>query len=116
MRKYIKMKLQRIVVVSECPMFREGLKRLIEEAGVPAVVTASDNESIRSLVVEAAPDVVVVARLDTSANGLVYFLQRQEKPTKVIVVGWDDDKLAVYSRLPLLPATLKNFIEVLRKD
>ena len=102
-----------IVVVSERPMFREGLKRLIEEAGLATVITAPDEESAESLAVEVAPDIVVIDRPDTRVDDLTYFSLGQDKPAKVVVLGWNDDKLAVYSCRLVLTATLQNLIKAI---
>lgn len=69
------MKSLRILIVSNRPLLREGLKCLVEEAGLPTVTTVADEKNAESIADEFAPDVVVIDRLDTGIDDPVYFLQ-----------------------------------------
>jgi len=107
---------QVVLVFSERPVFREGLKRLVEEAGLGTVITASDEESTKSRMAEVAPDVIVIDRPEARADELTYFLLRENEQAKVVVYGWNDNKLAIYSCRHALPATLENLIKVIREQ
>lgn len=107
------MKTKLILVIMKQPLLREGLKYLIEESGVARVVTAPAEQDAERLVAEMAPDVVVIERGDTAVNNLSHFFHWQDKPSRVVVLGWKDDKLAVYSRWPVLPATVENLIRAI---
>ena len=106
---------QCVLVISKKPLLCEGLKKLIEEGGLAKVVVASDDEAALSLITEAQPDLIVTERPNTKVNGAMYFGNAEDKPSRVVVLGWNDDKLAVYSRERVLPATTQHFIEVVRE-
>lgn len=108
------MKSQFILIVSARPLLREGLKYLFEEGELSTVITAPDEKSAESLTAEVAPDIVVIDRPDTRGDELVYFLPWRDKPAKVVVLGWSDNKLAVYCRRQVLPATLQNLLKAVR--
>jgi DNA-binding NarL/FixJ family response regulator len=106
--------IERILVISPSPLLREGLKLIIEES-IPASVTmADDGVSAARLVVELAPSVIVVDRPDTKASDLDRLFQAQGFPSKVVIIGWDENKIAVYSRSEVETATLGNLITLLR--
>jgi len=109
------MKSEVILIISERPLFCEALKRLIEEETGAEVITAPDEESGESIAAEAGPSIIVIDRPHTKADDVVYFLRTQDKPAKVLVIGWSDDKLAIYSRRTVLSATVQNLIEVIRE-
>lgn len=109
------MNTERILVVSGRPLLCEGLKLIIEEAALATVTTAPDEVSAARLVAEFAPGVIVIDRPDTGAADLNYLFQHQDYPVKVIVIGWNDDKIAAYSRQALQTATLQNLIKVIRE-
>lgn len=106
---------EHILVVSSKPLFCEGLKLLIEEAGLGTVITASSDNSAARLAQELAPSVTVLDRPDTRPTNLKQFFRRQNHSEKVVVVGWNDDKIAVYSRCMVEAATLKNLIKVIKE-
>ena len=106
---------QCVLVISKKPLLREGLKRLIEERGLATVVVAPDDETALSVITEADPDLIVTECPNIKPSEALYFGNSEDKPTKVIVLGWDDDKLAVYSRERVLPATMQHFIGVVRE-
>ncbi len=107
------MKSRFVFVISGRPLFRESLKYLIEKVGLARVITAPTEEGAERLADDFAPDVVVIDRGDTGANNLTRFFHKPDKPAKVIVLGWNDDRLAVYSRWPVLPATCENLIRAI---
>ena len=73
------------------------------------VTTAPNEVSAGSLIAEFAPSVIIIDRTDTeSADGLSFCFQHKDYTVKVVVVGWNDDKIAVYSRAMVQPATIEN--------
>ena len=103
-----------ILVISKRPLLCEGLKCLLKETAQVTVITTPDEESARSSCGEVMPDIVIVDRPHIRAYKPMYFLQEQDKPLGVVILGWDDDKLAAYSREQVLPATLQNLGKVIK--
>ena len=116
MRNFGKTKSERILVVSERPVLCEVLKSFIEEGGSGTVITASNERSAARLVAELAPTTIVIDRPDIGAEGLGYLFQHQEQVVKVVVLGWSDDKLAVYCRQAVQPATQRNLMEAISEN
>lgn len=82
-----------------------------------SIVTTAPNEvSAGSLVAEFNPSVIVIDRTDTeAADALSFCFQHKDYPVKVVVVGWNDDKIAVYSRARVQPATIQNLIRAIQR-
>ena len=110
------MKEQIVIIVSPQPLLRDGLKLLIEEAGLGEVATAPDMKHARNLMFEIHPNVVVIDRPDAGAKELGYFSDLPQKPTKVVVIGRTDDQLSIYQRSMVLPATEQNLIKAIRDN
>ena len=110
------MNTQHILVISKRPIFCEGLKLIIEKAISATVTTAPNgvNAAIRRPAF--TPNVIIIDRPDTAAVDLKLFFQHEEYPAKVVVIGWNDDKIAVYSRSTVQPATIQNLIKVVRNN
>lgn len=104
-----------ILVISERSMLREGLKRLIEETGTVKVITAPDKKSAEHLLAKFVPAVVIIDHPDIQATDWMYFLQQLDQPSKIILLGWNDDKLAVYSHRLVLESTVQNLIKQIRE-
>ena len=96
--------------------FRDGLKLLLEEAGLGEVATAPDMKHARTLMFEIHPNVVVIDCPDAGAEELGYFSDLPKKPTKVVVIGRTDDQLSVYRCSMVLPATKHNLIKLIRDN
>jgi len=92
------------------------LKLLIEKAVVSVVTTALNKVSAGPLVTEFNPSVIVIDCPDTeAADDLSFCFQHKDYPVKAIVVGWNDDKIAVYSRAAVQPATIENLISAIQE-
>jgi DNA-binding NarL/FixJ family response regulator len=102
------------LVVSERPLVCDGLKRIIEEVAETTVTAVRDEKTAFSLAVELTPAVVVVDRPDIRATDLDCFFTHENGVVKVIVIGRNDDKIAVYSRLPVQAATQENFAKAIK--
>ena len=91
------------------------MKLLIEKAVGSIITTAPNEVSAGSLVAEFNPSVIVIDRPDTeAADDLSFCFQHKDYPVKVIVVGWNDDKIAVYSRATVQPATVENLTRAIQ--
>ena len=106
----------RILVVSSHPLLREGLKLIIEEATSATVTTADNEVSAVYLASELTPSVIVIDHSDTKASNLDSLFQHQGYPVRVVVIGRNDNMIAVYSRSKLRTATLQNFIKLIRES
>ena len=109
------MKRQVILVVSERPLLCEDLKRLIEGTGVATEITAPDQENARSSLVGVAAAVVVVDKSDTEFDDQVCSLLREYQQAKVVLLGWNDDRLAIHYGRLILPVAMKNPIWAIRQ-
>jgi len=96
-------------------LLREGLKLIIEEETSAIVTIATDETSAPQLLSELAPGVIVIDRPDIKATGLDFLFQYQENPVRVMVVGWNDDKIANYTRSTAKAATLQNLIKIIKE-
>jgi len=103
-----------ILVVSKRPLVCDGLKRIIEEVTETTVTAARDEKTASSLAVELTPAVVVVERPDIQATDLDCFFAHENHAVKVVVIGRNDDKIAVYSRLPVQAATQENLAKAIK--
>ena len=79
------------------------------------LITAPNEVGACSLVAEFNPNAIVIDRPDIeAADDLSFCFQHKDYPVKVIVVGWNDDKIAVYSRATVQPATIENLISAIQ--
>lgn len=104
-----------LLIVSKRPLLCEGLRRLIAEVAQVTLITSPDEESAESLCGGVAPDIVIVDRPNIEPYMPVRFLQEHDKPVNVVLLGWDDGKLATYSRERVTPATVQNLVKVIKK-
>ena len=102
-----------ILIVSARPVLRNALKRIIEEAGWTAVITASNERSAAHLVAEIAPTTIVIDHPDIGVEHLGYLFQHQDQAVNIVVIGWNDNRMVVYSRSAVHTATLGNLIELM---
>lgn len=102
------------IIVSGRPMFCEALKRLMGETQQVSEIVTSDEESASKLITKLKPDIVVIDRPDAAVEGLLYFSQQEARPTKVIVVGWNDNKLTTYARPITVPASVENLTKIIK--
>jgi DNA-binding NarL/FixJ family response regulator len=110
------MELRHVLIISRRPLFCEALKCVVEEMEQVIAITAPDEESAQSLCAGTAPDVVVIDRPHVGAYEPVYFLPESDKRVKVVLLGWEDGRLAVCSCERVLPANLQNFANVIKKS
>lgn len=103
-----------MLIVSSLPLVRAGLKLISEEVGIGNVHTASDDAEAALVLHEIVPSIIVLDRADTIVTELG-LLQYLDYPVKVIVIGRRDDKITVYSRQEVGPATLDNLIALIKE-
>jgi DNA-binding NarL/FixJ family response regulator len=79
----------RIVIADDHPVFRFGLRQIIEaEPGFDVVGEADHGEAARDLIQKVRPSIAIldVAMPKLDGLGLARFLQREELPVKIILV------------------------------
>lgn len=109
------MKRQVVLVISERPLLREGLKRLIEGTVAVTVIMAPDQESARASLVGVTVDVVVFDKPDTRLDDQVCSLLQEYQQAKIVLLGWNDDRLVFHSSRLILTATAGNLIWAIRQ-
>jgi DNA-binding NarL/FixJ family response regulator len=84
--------LLRVMLVDDHDLFRTGLRNLLEEQGVQIVAEASDGSTALSLVLELAPDVVVMDLNMPGMNGIeaTREIARLAPLTRVVVLTISD--------------------------
>ena len=109
------MKRQVVLVISKHRLLCEALKRLIEDTGTATVIMAPDQESVPPGLRGASVDAVVLEKPNIELDDQVCSLLQLYQPAKVLLLGWNDDRLALYSHRLTLPATVKNLIGAILK-
>jgi len=104
---------KRILIVSERPLLCEGLKKTIEEAMPSALVTISGETGVKHIISEFAPGIILVDSTSAVAASLDHLFGQVEYPVKVIVIGFKDDQIHVYSQEKRLKASVENLITAL---
>ena len=72
-------------------------------------------ENITDTILENRPEIIVVDLPYAVPHDIEYLFQVQDNINKVVALGEHDDKLAVYSRELIQPATVSNLINMLVK-
>jgi hypothetical protein len=75
------------------------------------IIKAPDEETAEHLCAGCMPDLIIVDRPNVRAYGQVYSLLASNSEATVILLGWEDDELAVFSCERVMPATLQNLVE-----
>lgn len=104
-----------ILIISNRPLLREGVKLIIKDITF-TVINVSDELSDSRFISEYSPSVIVVDRPNTKDVKLDRLFRSIDYPVKVVVIGWDDDKIAIFSRTALEKATRENLIKVITEN
>lgn len=91
----------RVVIVDDHPIFRQGLRTLLEDLGVEVVAEASDGEGGVAAVVEHRPDVVLMDLQMPGVSGVEATRRLADRvpEAKVVVLTMVDDDQAVFAAL-----------------
>jgi hypothetical protein len=107
---------ERILIVSERPLLCEGLKKIIEEVMPAALVTISGERGVKHIITEFAPGTILVDRPSAEATSLDHLFGQLEYPVKIIVIGFNDNQILVYSQGRRQAASFENLIMALSED
>ena len=91
----------RVVLVDDHPMFRQGLRTLLEDLGVTVLAEAADGESGVAAVVEHRPDVVFMDLQMPGVSGVeaTKRLTDLQPDVKVLVLTMVEDDQAVFAAI-----------------
>ena len=91
----------RVVLVDDHPLFRQGLRTLLEDLGVTVLAEAADGESGVAAVVEHRPDVVFMDLQMPGVSGVeaTRRLTDLEPDVKVLVLTMVEDDQAVFAAI-----------------
>ena len=101
-----------ILIISNRPLLQEGVK-FITRGFKFNVITVSNESSASRFISKCSPSVIVVDRPNTRDVKLDRLFRSIDYPIKVVVIGWDDDKIAIFSRTSLGKATKENLTKVI---
>ncbi|HET7351674.1 MAG TPA: response regulator transcription factor [Marmoricola sp.] len=89
----------RVVVVDDHPVFRQGLRTLLEDIGVQVVAEGADGDEGVALTLEHRPDVVLMDLQMPGVSGVeaTRRLVAEMPEVKVLVLTMVDDDQAVYA-------------------
>ena len=104
------------VIISKRPLFCEGLGYLIDEMLETAIIKAPDEETAEYLCAGFAPDLIIVDSLKAQAYGQMCSFWALNSEATVILLGWEDDELAVFACERVMPATLQNLAKSVKES
>ena len=104
-----------ILIISNRPLLREGVKLIIKDITF-TVINVSGELGESRFISEYSPSVIVVDRPNTKDVKLDRLFRSIDYPVKVVVIGWNDDKIAIFSRAALEKATRENLIKVVTEN
>ena len=89
----------RVVLADDHPVFRQGLRVLLEDLGVEVVAEAADGEQALAVALEQRPDVVLMDVQMPGLNGIeaTRRLLAAQPDAKVLVLTMVDDDDAVFT-------------------
>ena len=95
------------------PLLSEIIKQAVNKLDSVKITCVSKEAAAIQLSGKSDYDVIIFTGNDLRGVNLNQFYQHLNLPNKVIVFGWDEDQIAVYSRSDLKKATLRNLTSVL---
>ena len=104
------------VIISKRPLLSEGLGCLVDEMLETAIIQAPDEETAEHLCAGFVPDLIIVDRPKAQAYGQMCSFWTSNGEATVILLGWEDNELAVFSCERVMPATLQNLIESVKES
>lgn len=107
------MKSQHIIVVSDQPLIREELKKLIEDETHAVVTTIPNLQNIADLLDCTESTSIVIGQSETSMDRLDYILEIATKVAKIVVLDANENKMSIFEYHQLESPTAEQLIKVI---
>jgi hypothetical protein len=104
------------LIISKLPLLCESLGCLIDEMLETSIIKATDEETAEYLCAGFAPDLIIIDRPKAQAYGQMCSFWASNSEAVLILLGWEDDELAVFSCKRVLPATLQNLVKSVKES
>jgi two-component system nitrate/nitrite response regulator NarL len=92
-----------VILADDHPVFRDGLKRLLEQAGIVVLAAVEDGRAALAAIREHRPQVGIVDLQLPDIDGatVIDFVRRERLPTRVLVLSARTDSAVVYRCIEL---------------
>jgi two-component system nitrate/nitrite response regulator NarL len=92
-----------VILADDHPVFRDGLERLLAEAGIVVLASVEDGRAALAAIREHRPQVAVVDLQLPDIDGatVIDFVRRERLPTRVLVLSARTDSAVVYRCIEL---------------
>jgi len=107
------MRILTVLVLSDTPLLREIIKQTVERIASTEITFAVNEATASQLSSKPACDVIIAVCKNVRDVNLNRFFRHHDHLARIIVIGWDEEQIAVYSRSNLTKATLRNLTKVL---
>ena len=106
--------LRPIVIISKVPLHCEALKSIAKEVTPSRVFIYSDLARGINRAIQLAPALLFIEDHHVGPKEFESFFEHNGRDTKVVVIDWDDNKMAIYSRTAMFEATMENLSQVMK--
>jgi two-component system nitrate/nitrite response regulator NarL len=92
-----------VILADDHPVFRDGLKRLLEQAGIVVLAAVEDGRAALEAIREHRPQVGIVDLQLPDIDGatVIDFVRRERLPTRLLVLSARTDSAVVYRCIEL---------------
>jgi two-component system nitrate/nitrite response regulator NarL len=92
-----------VILADDHPVFRDGLKRLLEQAGIVVLAAVEDGRAALAAIREHRPQVGIVDLQLPDIDGatVIDFVRRERLPTRLLVLSARTDSAVVYRCIEL---------------
>ena len=92
-----------VILADDHPVFRDGLKRLLEQAGIVVLAAVEDGRAALGAIREHRPQVAIVDLQLPDIDGatVIDFARREHLPTRLLVLSARTDSAVVYRCIEL---------------
>ena len=106
--------LRPIVIISKVPLYCEALKSIVKEVTPSRVFIYSDLARGINKAIQIAPALIFIEDQYVSPKEFEPLFEHTDRDTKVVVIDWDENKMAIYSRTAVSEATMENLSQVIK--
>ena len=107
------MHILRVLVLSDIPLLVEIIKQKIEKIASTKVTFAVNGKVRVELMSNHTYDFIIAVCKNLKVIDLNEFFRHLDHPAEIVVIGWNEEQMVVYSRSVLKRATLRNITKVL---